>query len=208
MKLPLILSLSFLSISSFASTRIEMPKKSENGYENVNNRKEYSYYGYEREAIWHEFGRPFWKSPKVANKTPKVIKQETRERLSSTKKKTVKEKLVKAQNFTLDVKFELNKDRIQHSFTDEINELGRALKANKDIKIEVQGHTDTTGALSFNNDLSSKRAMAVKKYLMENFSIKGERLISKGFGPKKPVASNEIREGREKNRRVEIKVIR
>lgn len=197
-----------LNVTVYASSKIQMPKKSASGYVNVNERMEYDYYGHSDEKIWHEFGRPFWKSESVTKTPEKVIKQETKEVRSAPQRKSVEQKLSEAKNFSLDVKFELNKDKIQETFTDEIRSLGLALQKNKDIKIEVQGHTDTTGALSFNRDLSEKRAAAVKRYLMENFNIDKERLLSKGYGPKQPVASNETRDGRKKNRRVDIKVLK
>jgi OOP family OmpA-OmpF porin len=106
------------------------------------------------------------------------------------------------------VKFELNRADILTSYTNEIDQLGRALKADKTMVIEVQGHTDTTGARAYNISLSSGRADAVRAYLIEKFDIKPERIVSRGYGPSRPMTSNDTRLGREQNRRVDIKVIR
>lgn len=210
MKTTLTILFSLLTLSLFASVNIKQPPKTKNGFENINKRKEYKYYGYEKEFIWHEFGRPFWRSEKVTMSTPKkeaVIEQTTSEKRASTLRKVSKSYDPKTKTLTLDVKFELNKADIQEGYTSAINQLGLALKEDKNLKLEVQGHTDTTGPKSLNMALSSSRAQAVKKYLIQNFEISPERLSAKGYGPLQPVSTNETFDGRKKNRRVDIKVI-
>lgn len=69
--------------------------------------------------------------------------------------------------------------------------------------LEIQGHTDNKGGDDYNQKLSEARANAVKKYLVDK-GVKAERVIAKGFGLSKPIASNDTAEGREKNRRVEF----
>lgn len=192
---------------AYGTTKIEFPAKEGQGFKNINQRQEYDYYGHDSEKIWHEFGRPFWRSE--AKTTQKeVITQETKETLSSTK--TIADKIVAkpTKPLRLDVKFELNKAKIQRNYKGEIDDLGQALKENKDIRVEIQGHTDTTGSKDFNNQLSSSRAKAVKEYLMSKFKIESGRLEAKGFGPSQPQVSNETRTGREQNRRVDIKVLK
>jgi outer membrane protein OmpA-like peptidoglycan-associated protein len=70
-------------------------------------------------------------------------------------------------------------------------------------RIEVGGHTDSTGSAKTNTRLSGQRAAAVEKYL-ESKGIDPDRLVSKGYGPDKPVADNTTKEGRAENRRVEL----
>lgn len=90
-----------------------------------------------------------------------------------------------------------------------INELQRIVKIlNKHpYRVEIGGHTDNVGADGFNKRLSEQRAKAVKDYLMQN-GIDAKRLIIRGYGKSKPIASNKTEEGRQKNRRVEFKFIK
>ena len=69
----------------------------------------------------------------------------------------------------------------------------------------VKGYTDTTGSVSGNLKLSDKRANAVKNYLVEN-GIDASRLTAKGYGQDSPIDTNDTRDGRANNRRVEVKV--
>lgn len=77
------------------------------------------------------------------------------------------------------------------------------MKRNPDIKIEIDGHTDSTGSKDFNMKLSLMRANAVKSWLVMN-GISESRITTRGFGDTKPVADNSTPEGRRKNRRTEI----
>ena len=79
----------------------------------------------------------------------------------------------------------------------------------KDISLEVViavGHTDATGADSYNQKLSVRRAEAVKAYLVSK-GIEKNRVYTEGKGEAQPVADNKTKEGRAKNRRVEIEVV-
>jgi len=79
----------------------------------------------------------------------------------------------------------------------------------KDINLEVViavGHTDSTGAASYNQKLSVRRAEAVKAYLVSK-GIESNRIYTEGKGLTQPVADNKTREGRAKNRRVEVEVV-
>ncbi|MBN1307467.1 MAG: OmpA family protein [Chitinispirillaceae bacterium] len=75
-----------------------------------------------------------------------------------------------------------------------------------EVKLEIQGHTDNTGNNMANLKLSQLRADAVKKYLVQK-GIQGDRLRSVGYGEEFPIADNHTPEGREKNRRVELRRI-
>jgi OOP family OmpA-OmpF porin len=78
------------------------------------------------------------------------------------------------------------------------------LKKNPSLKVEIQGHTDSTGSKELNQRLSEARAKAVKAYFTAS-GIAADRLTVHGFGPDQPVASNDTKEGRAQNRRVELK---
>lgn len=91
---------------------------------------------------------------------------------------------------------------------EELEKLNTLLNENPNIIIQISGHTDNTGGVKFNLELSKKRAEAVSQYLV-NKSIDKRRIIAKGFGERHPAVSNDDeREGRELNRRVEFIVLR
>ena len=77
------------------------------------------------------------------------------------------------------------------------------LRDNPAVRLEIAGYTDNSGEAPRNQELSQKRADAVKAYLVSK-GIDAARLTSKGFGQDAPVADNATPEGREKNRRVEF----
>lgn len=73
-----------------------------------------------------------------------------------------------------------------------------------DAIVQVSGHTDNTGQPSTNRTLSEERANFVKNYLTSNGGIRNTRIESVGYGPDRPIASNDTPEGRALNRRVEV----
>ncbi len=77
------------------------------------------------------------------------------------------------------------------------------LKNYSKMKISINGYTDNTGSFDYNVNLSKKRAEAVKNFFV-NSGIQANRLTAKGFGPKDPIAPNNTKEGRAKNRRIEF----
>ena len=82
------------------------------------------------------------------------------------------------------------------------------LKDNPKVKVEIGGHSDSTGSEKANQSISEKRAQSAKKYIQDKFNIAGDRMTVKDYGTTKPVADDKTKEGRAKNRRVEIKVIK
>ncbi|MFP5381950.1 MAG: OmpA family protein [Gammaproteobacteria bacterium] len=77
------------------------------------------------------------------------------------------------------------------------------LKEWGEVKVEVAGHTDSVNSDAYNQDLSQRRADAVRAYLVDK-GIAAERLTAKGYGEANPVADNDSAEGRARNRRVEL----
>lgn len=74
-----------------------------------------------------------------------------------------------------------------------------------DLRVEIRGHTDSTASESYNQDLSLRRAQAVKQRLA-SLGVATERMSVRGFGESQPIADNDTREGRAMNRRVELHV--
>jgi OmpA-OmpF porin, OOP family len=105
-----------------------------------------------------------------------------------------------------DIQFENNKAVLKQNAYPTLNEITAALKAQPELNVEIHGHTDGSGARAYNVDLSRKRAASVKAYL-ESRGIDAGRMITKGFGPDRPIDSNATQEGRARNRRVEFKPI-
>ncbi len=101
------------------------------------------------------------------------------------------------------INFAVDSDRLQLGAEKVLAEFVKLMTLYPDLKIEIQGHTDNTGAAQHNLDLSGRRAETVKK-IMVLYGIESSRLVSKGFGLTKPIESNDTEEGRAKNRRVEL----
>jgi outer membrane protein OmpA-like peptidoglycan-associated protein len=74
------------------------------------------------------------------------------------------------------------------------------------MTIEISGHTDNISSKSFNKELSKKRANSVANYLIKK-GIDRKRFTTEGFGYSKPIADNKTEKGRQKNRRVEFKIL-
>ncbi|MDA3824298.1 MAG: OmpA family protein [Bacteroidales bacterium] len=88
----------------------------------------------------------------------------------------------------------------------ELNKVLEFMELNKNIRVEITGHTYNTGSVSFNMDLSEKRASQVVDYLISR-GVSPERIIAKGYGATISVADNNTEEGKAKNRRTELKVL-
>ncbi|MBW1720070.1 MAG: OmpA family protein [Deltaproteobacteria bacterium] len=99
--------------------------------------------------------------------------------------------------------FEVDKSSLQLKSNKQLEHIVTLLKENRDLKLEVQGHTDDQGSEEYNLKLSQDRAETLINYL-GLFGIDINRLKAKGFGESKPVMSNATEEGKTKNRRVEL----
>jgi outer membrane protein OmpA-like peptidoglycan-associated protein/tetratricopeptide (TPR) repeat protein len=102
--------------------------------------------------------------------------------------------------------YETDSFRILPQSETELQNLVSFLKSNNELKIEIQGHTDSSGNAESNQILSQRRAKSVVDYLTRN-GINANRLKFGGYGDKVPISSNETAEGRMLNRRTTIKIL-
>jgi outer membrane protein OmpA-like peptidoglycan-associated protein len=101
------------------------------------------------------------------------------------------------------IHFDVNSATVKPESMGTINQITKLLKESPALKLEIGGHTDSTGDAAKNVQLSQERAEAVKKLLVAQ-GVDASRLTAKGYGATKPVASNDALEGKAQNRRVEF----
>lgn len=102
--------------------------------------------------------------------------------------------------------FNFDKFTLREESTSELNRLVALMNAYPRLKIEVSGHTDNVGSETYNRTLSDNRSRVVVEFLVKN-GIDKSRLVSKGYWFSQPIASNDIDEGRQLNRRTEVKIL-
>ena len=120
----------------------------------------------------------------------------------AAKPKPVVEKVTLAA----DVLFDFDKAVLKTEGKNKLDDLAGKVKAiNLEVVIAI-GHTDSIGSDAYNQKLSVRRAESVKAYLVSK-RVEPNRIYTEGKGEKQPVASNKTKDGRQKNRRVEIEVI-
>ena len=120
----------------------------------------------------------------------------------ASKPKPVAEKIT----FAADVLFDFDKSVIKPDGKSKLDDLANKIRGiNLEVVIAI-GHADAIGSDAYNQALSVRRAEAVKAYFVSK-GIEGNRVYTEGKGEKQPVADNKTKDGRAKNRRVEIEVI-
>lgn len=105
-----------------------------------------------------------------------------------------------------EILFDTGQYALKPEATGALQKVGELLKGYPDLPISIEGHTDSVGQPEANQTLSENRAGSVKTWLISNAGVPDARIATKGFGQTAPVASNDTPEGRQKNRRVEIKL--
>ncbi len=100
--------------------------------------------------------------------------------------------------------FDTDKSNIKPESKPALDEISKLLKQHPELKLYVVGHTDDTGEMSHNLELSSLRADAVTKALIQNYQIDASRLVARGVGPFAPESNNTSSQGKSLNRRVEL----
>ena len=104
-----------------------------------------------------------------------------------------------------DVLFDFDKSTVKPEAAAILDRLVGFMNENKNAKVSLSGHTDNVGTEAYNLKLSESRWMSSKDYLVKK-GVDSGRVSGQGFGETKPIADNKTKEGRAKNRRVEIKV--
>jgi OOP family OmpA-OmpF porin len=115
-----------------------------------------------------------------------------------------------AENVTItlnNIFFDIDKATLQPESYPELNRIASLLKERQTMRIEIAGHTDSTGPDRYNLQLSERRAKAVVTYLVRQ-GINSNRISVVFFGESKPIAPNTTEEGRQRNRRVEFKILK
>ena len=103
--------------------------------------------------------------------------------------------------------FESAKYDIKQKYYTDLNDIFGYLKQEKNINIEIAGHTDNIGEEAYNQKLSNDRALSVKSFLVQK-GIDSKRIKCVGYGEQQPIADNSTEFGREKNRRIEIRILK
>jgi outer membrane protein OmpA-like peptidoglycan-associated protein len=108
--------------------------------------------------------------------------------------------------FDSGILFDVDSSALRVASKDELTELATILKKYDDTDILIEGHTDSTGTESHNQQLSESRASSVSAHLVTS-AVSGARMTAVGYGERQPVASNETPTGRQQNRRVEVAIM-
>ena len=102
-----------------------------------------------------------------------------------------------------DVNFEFDSAQLTPNAQNVLNGVAERLVNNPDVRVSIEGHTDSRGSDQYNKDLSQRRAESVATYLNQR-GVEANRMRAVGYGEERPVATNDTEEGRFQNRRVEL----
>jgi outer membrane protein OmpA-like peptidoglycan-associated protein len=108
-------------------------------------------------------------------------------------------------NLKNDLLFPTGSAVLNPSATDQLTRLGDVIAKYEEDRVEIEGFTDSRGTASFNEELSERRADAVREVLVSR-GVKPSQMLVRGKGEQEPVASNASESGRRKNRRVELHI--
>jgi outer membrane protein OmpA-like peptidoglycan-associated protein len=112
-----------------------------------------------------------------------------------------------ARSYTLDdVHFDVGKASLRPGSTAELEDIVSYMKNKETTSIEIAGHTDNVGKDADNIKLSQQRAETIRSYLIKK-GIQAARVIAKGYGATEPIADNATEEGRQLNRRTEVRLL-
>jgi outer membrane protein OmpA-like peptidoglycan-associated protein len=106
-----------------------------------------------------------------------------------------------------DILFDVGKATLTQDLKTNLAKIAGILTIYKDANVQVEGHTDNVGGEEYNQKLSEKRASNVMEFLTNPGGISATRLTSMGYGFSKPLADNATKEGRQKNRRVDLVIM-
>jgi outer membrane protein OmpA-like peptidoglycan-associated protein len=106
-----------------------------------------------------------------------------------------------------DILFDVGKATLTQDLKTNLAKIAGILTIYKDANVQVEGHTDNVGGEEYNQKLSEKRAGNVREFMISPGGIAAARLTSMGYGFSKPLADNATKEGRQKNRRVDLVIM-
>jgi OOP family OmpA-OmpF porin len=132
---------------------------------------------------------------------PVVMEQSPKEAV-----RAVAKEMLEKGRATIDIEFDFDKADVKPKYHDEIKKFADVMKDYPDLKVVIEGHTDSIGGKAYNEKLSLRRANSIIKYMVDKFGIDASRLTAKGYGMSRPIADNKTAAGRQKNRRVEAAV--
>ena len=113
----------------------------------------------------------------------------------------------KVVGFKLDnILFGFDQATIEPEYTQVLDNVGKLLDITPKAYVSIDGYTDNVGGREYNDALSRRRAESVATYLMDKFNIDSSRIVNNWYGMLNPVGDNATREGRRRNRRVEISI--
>lgn len=112
----------------------------------------------------------------------------------------------RVETISLSIQFANNSSVVRPAYDNEIRQVAEFMKKFPETRVEIAGHSDSTGLAQYNLDLSQLRAQAVATRLTERFDIAADRITARGYGETQPVADNSTTEGRKQNRRVEARI--
>lgn len=141
--------------------------------------------------------------------TPREPPRVVRDTLFRERVERIEQQLLDRGVFrAFEVNFAFGSSTLEPRATRTLDAVGSVLERYPEFVVEIVGHTDAIGSAQFNQWLSRARAVAVRRYLLNAFDLERVRLIVRGYGEERPVASNESAAGRALNRRVEFRVLR
>jgi OmpA-OmpF porin, OOP family len=104
----------------------------------------------------------------------------------------------------LSLSFPVGKAIIQPAYFGLLSRVQRGIREYPEAKIVIEGHTDSSGDERYNERLSTKRAEAVREYILSNMVLAADQIDAVGYGESRPVANNDTEEGRTQNRRIDV----
>jgi outer membrane protein OmpA-like peptidoglycan-associated protein len=153
-------------------------------------------------GIWYEGGeiQGTWEGPRAGRGEGPTCKPEKKGQLGTLLK-------AKGRAVLYGIHFAVNADVPLASSATTLEELAGVLKADRSLRVLIEGHTDATNTDAYNLDLSARRAKSVVAWLVKH-GVEPGRLTARGFGKARPVADNATAQGRALNRRVEVSVVK
>ncbi len=142
----------------------------------------------------------------IGNKMDKQA-QKIEEEIPGAKVERIEDGILVTFDENSGVHFETEKYNITPTSDVMLTKLANILKEYPDTNVLVVGHTDSSGAASYNMTLSEKRAYAVTNYFVQSKGLSSSRFTTTWFGEDQPIADNSTAEGRAKNRRVNIAIV-